>query len=173
MRTQEEIANYLESNETFLGFNREVLLPYMDWETAKRFFKEEGQETVKEHFEKFGYPKEQDPEVILAEMEEYYGFAIGKVLDHRGISASRSIEKMEAWIWLLNDGNLDKIHWDWYTNYGAPILKEIGDIYGFQYIREPDPNDEYAEWTRESNRKLLRMADGKPCREGCEEGCGA
>jgi hypothetical protein len=172
MRTQEELADYLKTHETFLGFNREVLLPYMSWETAKDFFKEEGRQSVKEHFEKFGYPKEQDPEDILAEMKDYYGFAVGKALDHRGISANRSIEKMEAWVWLLNDGNLDKIHWSWYENYGAPILKEIGDIYGFKYLADVDSDDEWGEYVQRDNERFLRMANGKPCRDDCEEGCG-
>jgi hypothetical protein len=125
---------------------------------------------MKAEYEKHDWPKPQDREIIIEDMKEYYGFALEKATDHRGLSAGRSIEKMEAWVWLLDDGNYEKIHWSWYTNYGAPILKEIGDIYGFEYLGKEE--GEYADYIKESNQKFLNMANGKPCRPDCNEGCG-
>jgi len=85
-------------------------------------------------------------------------FAWGKIEDHRGISANRSIEKMEAWLWLLDDEEtLAALEEAPYKNYGAPKLKVICDKYGF-----PVPQDE----------TIQNMIASRPCREGCQDGCG-
>jgi hypothetical protein len=80
-------------------------------------------------------------------------FAWGKARDHRGISASRSVEKMRTWVWLLDDPEITAN----YQNYGAPILRAICERYGFPI---PDGDD------------MRRMSEGEPCRDGCDEGCG-
>jgi hypothetical protein len=168
VRTQDELVKYIEENKGGLfSFHADVLLEYMDFEHARPYLKPE---VTPEKWTEHGYPKKQDAPSITADMEEYYGFALGKAKDHRGLSANRSIQKLDAWVWLLNDDNYDKIHWNWYAQYGAPILKDIGDIYGFNYLS--DENDEqYGDWNKESNEKFLRMADGKPCTDDCTEGC--
>ncbi len=98
-------------------------------------------------------------EAVLAEMKEYMEFAWGKVDAHRGISASRSVEKMQAWLWLLGDEETLTFARDDdnYTNYGAPVLMKICQVYDF-----PIPDDE----------GIRNMAQGKPCYPGCDEGCG-
>lgn len=56
-------------------------------------------------------------------------FAIEKAMDGRGLSASRSISKMQAWVFAL--GETDAINWERYADYGRPILRQICERYGF------------------------------------------
>lgn len=97
-------------------------------------------------------------EAVTAAAQEYLTFAAGKASDHRGLSASRSVDHYRAWLWLLGeDGEVD---WDNYANYGAPILKRIAELMGWQTL-----------WASLSDPQLERMADGQPCTPDCEEGC--
>jgi len=92
---------------------------------------------------------------VLVLMREYMPFAVEKATGHRGLSANRSIEHFKAWVWLL--GDYAEIDWNNYKNYGAPILKQISERYGFDL-----PPSE----------TLSRMARGAPCIAGCDMGCG-
>ncbi len=97
-------------------------------------------------------------DAVLAGMREYMPFAWGKVEDHRGISAERSVTKMEAWIWLLKDDEvLERVKAASYTQYGAPKLKVVCEQYHF-----PIPDSE----------AVRRMASGEQCSNSCENGCG-
>lgn len=97
-------------------------------------------------------------EAVTAASREYLTFAAGKASAHRGLSASRSIDHYRAWMWLLGkDGEVD---WDDYANYGAPILKRIAELMGWQTL-----------WATVNNPHLERMATGQPCTPGCDEGC--
>ena len=96
-------------------------------------------------------------DAVLANMREYMDFAWGKVEDHRGISASRSVEKFGAWIWALGDEEtLRKFEATNYAPYGAPQLAFVCATYGF-----PIPG----------SSELARMIDGEPCIPGCQDGC--
>ncbi len=86
--------------------------------------------------------------------------AVRKAVYHKGLSSGDSIERYNVWIWLLNDGNYDKIDWDNYTNYGCPILLRIMELYDI-----PFPDDEYAEY----KEIFYTMAKGQIC-ESCQEG---
>lgn len=92
-------------------------------------------------------------------MLDYMPFALGKAQDHRGLSASRSIDHFRAWLWMLSDdetlGFCDVE--ENYTNYGAPILREICENYGFDTPAET--------W-------FANMASGGPCSPDCRDGCG-
>ena len=155
MKTQDEIVRYYraEKNEDILGFTAEILLSYLDFDHAKEFLRSEADaETWNTNIVPL------TTEGIIAEMEDYMAFAWGKAQDHRGISASRSVEKMIAWLWLLEDYETIKFakNDDNYKNYGAPILKKICEVYEFPI---PDSED------------LKNMAKGKKCRIDCDEGC--
>ncbi len=151
MRTTQEIIRYYRNHSDFFGFTGEVLIPYLSEDEVKPFLKE-GTDLTE---------WKQQPltrEYVIAEMRQYMEFAWGKVEDHRGISASRSVEKMRAWLWLLEDEDTrafadDEWH---YAQYGAPILKKICEVYGFPI---PDGDD------------IRNMSQGKPCEEGCDQGC--
>jgi len=100
-----------------------------------------------------------DRETVLAQMREYMEFAWGKVDDHRGLSAGRSVEKFEAWVWLLADQEtLDKMNAADYPQYGAPKLAVVCEAYGF-----PIPDDE----------GIRSMIQGLACHADCENGCGS
>lgn len=157
MRTVKEIQQrILEKSKELLSFQPEVLVRYLSLAEAKAIDMVEAQATEEEWQSQIYH--ENTREVILGEMRNYmatYGW--DKALNHRGISASRTIDKMEAWIWLLGDNmfaeHLTNVP---YTPYGGPQLKAICEQYGF-------PID--------SSEAAVRIGRGLPCREGCNEGC--
>lgn len=152
MRNAEEIVAWLKSvKDDFLGFSHEVALSYLTFEQAKPFLKPEATA------DKWPTPRPLTREAVLEDMKNYMDFAWGKVEDHRGISAGRSVQKMEAWVALLGDDWLVVTKNADYPNYGAPILKALCEHYQF-----PMPESE----------ALKNMAAGEPCYIGCEEGCG-
>lgn len=155
MKTSEDIITYYRNEQEgdMFGFTAEVLLPYLSAEQVRPFLKDDADLS----------DWEQEPlkfEAVVAAMREYMEFAWGKVQDHRGISASRSVEKMQAWLWLLGDEETLTFAQASrnYAQYGAPVLKKICEKYGF-----PVPEGEDIE----------RMAKGLPCEHGCEMGCGS
>lgn len=154
MRAQDEIVAQIKATEgSFLTFTPEVLVPYLDYENAKAFLKPEvTAETWR--------PEPLTEESVKEAMREYMG-RVGweKVMDHRGISAGRTVEKMGAWLWLLGDDEMVAFAEDSnnYPQYGAPILMRICEKYGFPFPQGED---------------VARMARGEPCDAACE-GCSA
>jgi len=97
-------------------------------------------------------------EYVLKAMKSYMDFAWGKATGHRGISAGRSIQHFESWLWMLGDEEAiafvqDESH---YPQYGCPMLKYICNKYGFDI---PDSDD------------VKRMCGGQPCGDS-DCGCG-
>jgi hypothetical protein len=136
------------------GFEREVWFRYVDFEHAKPLLKP----AVKP---KDWSGEKQDDAAVLAEMRDYAAFGWEKIENHRGLSASRTVEKMQAWLWLLGTTQADELIRfagvdENYPMYGAPILAAICAAYDF-----PIPD----------NEAVRRMRQGKPCVEGCREGC--
>lgn len=154
MRTQEEIVARIESlgiGEDILGFRREVLLAALDFEHARPFI---GPSITAARWGEMAVPAAETEQVARA----YYSFALGKIEDHRGISASRSVEKLTEYAWLLGrDELVDAMAALDYPQYGAPIVKAWGEAFG-----EPWPDEPWA----------VRMAAGLPCEPGCQMGCG-
>lgn len=153
MRTQDEIAERyraVESTDVF-GFQREVLIESMDFEHAQPYLKPEVTA------EQWVGARLTDGEVLKA-AGEYMEFAWGKVIDHRGISAERSVQKITEHAWLLGrDDVMIAIVKAPHAQYGAPKLKVACEAFGW-----PIPDDD----------AIRRMIDGEPCRPGCDEGCG-
>jgi hypothetical protein len=89
---------------------------------------------------------------IVSTMRDYMVFAWGKVQDHRAISAGRSVQKMRAWLWLLDRDS--EIDWNRYRNYGAPILQQICNLFDF-----PVPDDS----------AIVQMSNGERCKEDCTQ----
>jgi hypothetical protein len=154
MRTRDQIAEYYKGRKRWdtLGFEAEVLLPYLDTEHLRPFCKE-GADLSKHRAQPLTEPR------VIREMKSYMEFAWGKVIDHRGISAGRSVQKMRAWLWLLGDDELVSFCDDErnYPQYGAPILRRICQKY-----KLPIPKGEMVD----------RMARGLACQAGCDMGCG-
>lgn len=152
MRTPEEIVARckVEGDRFSIAgqFVVEALVPFLTFEQARPLLKPDATEN--------GWPTEPlTREAVLSEMRAYMEFAWGKVQDHRGLSASRSVEKIGAWIWLLGDEEiLNEFKATDYAQYGAPKLAAACRHYGF-----PVPEDE----------SLACMIAGRPCL-GCESG---
>ena len=119
MPTQDQILSRIqEKAEEALNFENEVLIPHLDFEHVQEFLKagvtaeewnrEECIPPLKEakmYMENFGWPK-----------------AIG----HRGISASRTVQKMAAWAFLMDDAKaMSIIETSAYPMYGVPVLLKL------------------------------------------------
>lgn len=151
MKTIDEIIKEITQDTSILGFRTETLIQFLTFEQAKPFLIE----TAKKEDWKDNPLTE---ESVKEQMKKYMEFAWTKVEDHRGLSANRSIEKMEAFLWILEDDKtLAKVKETGYAQYGAPKLKVICERYGFHIPM---------------SSKLINMMEGKLCVEGCEEGCG-
>ena len=151
MRTTEEvIARIQETLKTdIFGFKASALLELLTFEQAKPFLKEDASPE--------GWKTCATRDQLLGCMREYMAFAWGKVEDHRGLSAGRSVEKFEAWIWALgDDATLAEFEAAPYAQYGAPQLAVACRAYGF-----PIPETE----------SVHRMILGEPCERHCESGC--
>jgi len=130
-----------------LGFAAEALVEFVPFDDAAAI---RNKEVTREEW---GEAKSLTREAVLDVMRDYMTFAWDKAQNHRGISASRSVTKMQAWIWLMDDPDITAP----YQNYGAPFLRSACERYGFPIPASDD---------------VRRMAQGEPCREGCDEGCG-
>jgi len=153
LRTVEEIKEHIRKIEEMDLFGTRIdLVSYLSFNEAKEFLKPDSKE---EDWK----ATELTEKAILKEMKEYMIFALGKVENHRGISAGRSIDHFHNWLFLLGDDELLKFLDDDsnYANYGAPILKKICEKYDIPFPK---------------GKEFNRMAEGKPCYEGCQEGCG-
>lgn len=151
-RSQAEIVarfTDIEGDDVF-GFRREVLLSALDFEHAKPHLKD-------------GVTEEEWTEARTVDFNgkarEYLDFAIEKIRDHRGISASRSVDKLGEFAWLLQrDDVVTAMDEAGYAQYGAPKVKAFAAGMGFDW-----PTDD---------ELLDRMAEGFECTYGCQEGCG-
>lgn len=95
----------------------------------------------------------------LAALRDYFPFACEKATDHRGISASRSVEKLTEFAWAAGfDDAVAAMDAAPYQNYGAPQLHALAQaVDGLVW---PD------------TEALNNMSAGEPCQPGCEQGCG-
>jgi hypothetical protein len=151
IRTQDEIVARIEAvaDEDFMGFRTEVLVTALDYEHARAYLKPEVT------YEEWEVDRPSD---LDAQARGYYGFALGKIRDHRGISASRSVAKLSEYAWLLGrDDVVAALEAAEYAQYGAPMVKAFAAGFGLDWPDEPE---------------LTRMAAGLPCEPGCDWGCG-
>ena len=122
VRTQEEIvARYEEKKaDDWLGVIGGDLLVYCDYEHVKPYLKADA---TPDDWK----PQALTVEAVRQQLIDYLPFAWEKARGERGISASRSIQHFESWLWLLGDDELlafaeDEGH---YEPYGKPILLRI------------------------------------------------
>lgn len=159
-RTQEQIlARYAEATadpDDILGWRREVLILPMTVETLRTL---PGIENVPTTVEPLTYDQ------VEKEAREYLEFAVGKIVWHRGISASRSVQKLREFAWLLGrDDVVTAMDAAAYPQYGAPQVKAFAEGMGWPFL---DALQDVEERTR-----LDRMAAGQPCEDDCAAGCG-
>lgn len=155
IRSKDEIVEKIRDisvNGDIFGFERSVLFDYLTFDEAKEFISS-GKRAAAE--EEWGNVKSLSESEILNEAKDYMEFAWGKVANHRGLSASRSVDKMRAYCWLL--GVQDQVDWDNYAQYGAPVLYSVCRVLGFPHPDSPE---------------IMNMVNGRRCIPDCEMGCG-
>jgi hypothetical protein len=158
-RAPKEILDRIVAIEgdDFFGFQRYDLIKALPYNEAKEFLKTDA--IKKYDAGEKEWRQEDDP---LGEIVEYMPFALDKAKNHRGLSASRSVDHIEAWIWLSgNDDLLSKFNAAPYANYGVPQLKVAGEALGIKL-----PTNE--EWFK-------NMSQGRRCHdpECYDGGCGS
>lgn len=163
MRTQKEIIDRINNRkqECLFGWGIEDLIFALSFENAQKFFKDDHTIT-KEEWNQY---KEAN---IISSIRHYIPFAIEKAVNHRGISASRSVSHFRSWVWLLGNDELSKFidNESNYMQYGAPIIKRVAEEYG--------DIDSYGEISME-DEIFAAMANGEicpACRNGHSSGCG-
>lgn len=130
-RTQEEIVDRIRERQGGdpFGFETGELLGCLDFEHAKPFLK---QTATADDWK-------QDPsdvEAVVERMREYMKFAWEKANGCRGISANRSVQHYQAWLWLAgNEELLAKVNelFEDYCYYGKKILRAISEAYGWDW----------------------------------------
>src|SRR5271155_995226 len=102
LSTQDELVqkfkSYEKGYEDFFGAIRGDILPYMDYPHAKEFLKDD---VTQEQWDKERHQLTR--ENVLKEMLDYMPFAWEKANSQRGLSANRSINHFEAWLFLLGE----------------------------------------------------------------------
>lgn len=156
MRSQEEIVTRIAEIKEgdFLGFGRDVLIGFLEYDLAQPHLKEN---VTEEEWDSLRYVP--NTQTVEAHMLDYLDFAWMKADDHRSISAARNIDKFSEWLWLYENHELyrDFLTAD-YTNYGAPKLMVISKYLDYEIADYYLPD-------------VANMAQGKPCRPDCNEGC--
>lgn len=135
LRSQNELSgkfNELQNSGEIFDFRPEVLINYLSFENAKPYLKEEYVKQVesgKERWEQIA-----TIEKCAEEFLDYMKFVWGKAEDKRGISASRSVQKLGMWLWIMNRDDLRRIieDDDLYDPYGAPALIEVCNQMGIK-----------------------------------------
>lgn len=134
-RTPEEIIGKCKDANDIFGFGTQVLADYLPKSVvAANLIANE----AKEAFETAEFRQITDVEEAVQDMLDYWQFGLGKALDRRGISASRTVMKLGAWLWLLGREDLAAMIQDEanYNPYGMPALVALGDILGLEVPNE-------------------------------------
>lgn len=152
-RTQADIADRFreaaQPGEDLLGFRREVLAEAMTRATLIE---------VVPNVEESPDLASWEPTGTEPAARAYLDFAIEKIEGHRGISASRSVDKLREYAWLLGrDDVVAAMDAAGYAQYGAPKVRAFAHGMGWPW---PDTGP------------LQEMAEGRPCDAECIEGCG-
>lgn len=141
-KTQSEILQEIKADRGGLfDFTADVLIQFLDWESGKEFYKDEFVKEVNEG------TKEKVNSLTLEngvkEFLDYLEFAWGKAEDQRGLSASRSIQKLSAYLWVFGKEDLKKTLNDdsLYNPYGAPALIKVSEALS---INVPESLKEFA-----------------------------
>lgn len=157
-RTTAEIVQRIEHvrpDDPF-GFQSTALLSFLPFLLAAPYLKPD---TTKAQWDALRNDADIDPVTEVA--KRYLTFAMDKADQHRGISANRSVDHYRAWLWLL--GKDDAIDWEAYPQYGAPILRQVTEVMGWQDV-----------WEDNTTLALERMSHGLVCApDGCPDGCGS
>ena len=142
MRTQNErVERYKKrKSDDMMGFEVHMYIPYLDYQHAKEFLKPD---VIEKEWNKENYIPLTD-EGIKKVAVDYLEFAWEKANGCRGISAMRSLQHYQAWLWLLGNNEFDDL--DEYEFYGKPQLERICEFLNIDSAQWDDgirSNDEY------------------------------
>ncbi len=152
MKTPDQIIARIHEvragDDAMFGWQTDILIRALTFEQAKPFLIADATSDA--------WPDPQIEDAVRQDAIDYLDFAFGKASDHRGISASRSVDKMGAYLWML-DLDYDRFVNAGYAQYGVPQLFIAAEELGVT----PPSDDE----------GLQRMAKGRPCEPDCTMGC--
>ena len=135
LKTEDEILQRIEDVEDDdpFGVMRGDLIEFLSYEKARPFLKEGV--TAKE-WEEVRRPLTRA--AVIEEIKNYMPFAWEKANDCRGLSASRSIDHMKAYLWLLNDGSYEEMEKIEYEHYGKEKLIFVCEHCGLDWEQWDD-----------------------------------
>lgn len=151
-RTQDEIIARIEAvkSDDMWGFRREVLVDALDYQHAKPYI-------TFDATEQDWFKRTMNIGGLEQAARDYLAFAIGKIEDHRGMSASRSVDKLGEFAWLMGrDDVVEAMDTADYPQYGAPKVNAFAVGMG---------------WDIPKGDEFHRMTLGLPCVQGCDDGC--
>jgi hypothetical protein len=160
-RTDEQIVARINSFgrfDDFFGAKRSRLIEVLSFDAAK----DNGFAVIDATEEEWA--KMQEAGATTDSAASYLEFAAGKAANHRGLSAARSIDHFDSIVWLVGDAEYEEFDSADSGNYGCGKLRAAAKVLGLSHqwdeLVKADPD-------------LERMANGLPCYEGCDEGCGS
>ncbi|TWJ25120.1 hypothetical protein [Micromonospora endolithica] len=163
MRSPQDIAARIHvihaSDDDLFGFAEEVLMEALDFEHAQQFC---DPATTAAQWDQQRWSRHSDTENYA---RWYLDLPIGKILDHRSGSASRSVTKLAELAWLLgHDDVAAAMAATGYPMYGAPKVSVFAAGLGWPITDlVDDPGD---------RQMLSRMAKDLQCSpDGCTQGC--
>lgn len=169
VRTADEIVTRFRTAGDPFGWERETISRYLDWSEANGTVSE-----VEEGWADWSRPR--TVEAITADALAYLDYAWGCALGHRHLEAQRAMFKLDCWCWLLGDARLAH-NFDDDADRGLYCVKAIASA--AEFLGAPFPPDATRDATDAPRvpvteievARLARMADGKPCVLGCNDGC--
>lgn len=136
MRTSDEIVNRINEleHDDFFGFQRSDLIPFLPFEHAKSFLKED---VTADDWKPKSAPTK---EAVKADIIAYLPFAWKKANDCRWLSAVRSLDHMKAWLWLYDQSVYDAFapKLEDCDCYGKHQLAAISEYFGFPWREHDD-----------------------------------
>jgi len=135
-RTSAEIYTRAQTQaaDDYFGFSQSLLLAYCDYETVLPLLNDAVTEA---DWAKIA----ESPAKIGEAARSYYGFALGKIENERGISAERSVIKLREYAWLMGrDDVVAAMDAAPYPSYGAPKVAVFGEAFGFAAAKAGAPD---------------------------------
>lgn len=123
MRTIEEVFSFANKKIEPFSFYMESIAAFIPFDLMKSKLKSE---VTKEQWEKDLKPFTE--ENIITEMKEYLSYAYEKAENQRGLSAARSMQKYQTWLYAIGDDELSE-ECEGYHLYGLPQLNKIKEKY--------------------------------------------
>lgn len=114
----------------YFGFKSEVALQFLPFRKVKQFLCDDYVAKVEK--EEVEFHQITDVMEAVQDFLDYMVFAWMKADEGKGLSASRSIDKLSAWMMILSRPDVAKILQDYslYSPYGKPALRKACEILG-------------------------------------------